>query len=230
MANESYARPELLVSGDWLAAHLNDPDVKVIDVRGANQYGGAHISGARNLPVARLDDPTNPIRGMLVLAPRFSTLVGALGVSDTDHIVLCDEQGYRMTSRAYWAFDYFGHARLSVLEGGLAQWHAEGRPLTNEPTLAANPVEYTATPHPERVATKQDVLDKLSDPGTVLLDVRTPGEYTGQVAQAMRGGHIPGAVNVEYTEAMEPGDPPAQLRPAADLQEMYQTVGATPDK
>lgn len=228
MADTTYARPELLVSTGWLAAHLNDPDVRVIDVRGANQYGSGHIPGARNLPVARLDDPTHPIRGMLVGPERFSVTVGNLGVRSTDHVVLYDAQGYLQAARVFWAFDFYGQARLSILEGGLTQWQAEGRPLSTDPVPAAA-VEYKAMPHPERVATKDDVLARLDDPSAVLLDVRSPAEYTGDMVQAMRGGHIPGAVNLEFTLAMS-GDPPTRLKSPDELRELYATVGATPDK
>lgn len=228
MPNDTFARPELLVSTEWLAAHLNDPDVKVVDVRGANQYGGGHIPGARNLPVARLDDPGHIIRGMLVGPERFSQTVGNLGISETDHVVLYDGQGYLQAARVFWGFDYFGHARLSILEGGLAQWLAENRPVDAEPVTSA-PAEYRPTPRPERVATREDVLARLEDPGAFLLDVRSPAEYTGDMVQAMRGGHIPGAVNVEFTEAME-GNPPSAFKSPAELRQMYEGAGATPDK
>lgn len=226
MANDTYNQQGLLVSADWLAAHINDPDVKVVDVRGANQYNGGHVPGARNLPVARLDDPGHIIRGMLVGPERFSQIAGNLGLTATDHVVLYDAQGYLQAARVFWAFHYFGHAHLSVLEGGLMQWQADGKPLSAEP-VTAEAAEYTPSPKPERVATKEDVLERLEDSGTFLLDVRSPAEYTGDMVQAMRGGHIPGAVNIEFTQAMNDTN---GLKPLTALREMYAAVGATPDK
>lgn len=225
---EPYPRQELLVDPEWLAQHLNDPTVRIVDVRGANQYGGGHIPGAVNLPVARLDDPTHPIRGMLLPADRFSALAGNLGISQDHHVVIYDQQGYLQASRAFWAFDYFGQPRLSVLSGGLPAWAAHGGEVTSAvPTVSRT--EYRATPHPDRVATKDEVLERLDQAGVSLLDVRSEAEYTGDMVQAMRGGHIPGAVNIEFTQAMVPSDVP-MFKPAADLKQMYAQVGATPDK
>ncbi|MBI4498020.1 MAG: sulfurtransferase [Chloroflexi bacterium] len=225
---EHYPRPELLVEPAWLAEHLNDPTVRIVDVRGAAQYSGGHIPGAVNLPVARLDDPTHPVRGMLVPAPRFAALVGTLGISQDHHVVIYDQQGYLQASRLFWAFDYFGQPRLSILSGGLLQWNAEGRPVSAE-IPQVQPGEYRATPHPERVATKEDVQARLGRPDVVLLDVRSAAEYSGEMVQALRGGHIPGAVNVEFTQAMAAGPFPL-FKPVTALQQMYAQVGATAGK
>jgi thiosulfate/3-mercaptopyruvate sulfurtransferase len=223
-----YPRPEIMVEPSWLAGHLTDPSVRIVDVRAAGQYGSGHIPGAVNLPVARLDDPTHPVRGTLVPPDRFGALMGMLGISRDHRVVLYDQQGYSVAARAFWAFEYFGHPHVAVLQGGLPQWAEEGRPLTGDiPQVTA--ASYQAEVHPERIATKEDVLKRLDAEGVAILDVRSEAEYTGDMMQSLRGGHIPGAVNVEFTQAMMRSAVPA-LKPALALRQMYEEVGVTPDK
>ncbi|MBI2887261.1 MAG: sulfurtransferase [Chloroflexi bacterium] len=223
-----YPRAELLVSPQWLADHLNNADLKVIDARGAGRYTGGHIPGAANLPVARLDDPTSPIRSALLPAERFGTLLGNAGVSNQDRVVVYDDGPGLMAARLFWAMHYYGHEQLAILDGGLTRWAEEGRPLaTDSPSI--QPQRYTARAQLDRGATKEEVSQRLGKEGTLLLDVRSLDEYTGAMVQAARGGHIPGARFLEWSTALADGASPA-LKSAEQLQKLLTAVGATPDK
>ena len=219
----SYPNERFLVGTDWLAAHLNDPGLRIIDPRGAGRYGEGHIPGAVNLPVARLDDPAAPVRSTLLPAERFGTLAGNSGISNSDTIVIYDDGPGLMAGRTFWALEYYGHEKLAVLNGGIAAWMAEGRSLVTEPA-APTAVVYQAVAHSERGATKEEVRARLERADTVILDVRSKDEYSGAVAQAFRGGHIPGAKSLEWSEALTPGNLPF-FKPADDLKRQFEAAG-----
>lgn len=223
-----YARADLLLSPPWLEEHLDDPSVRIVDARGAGRYGGGHIRNAVNLPVARLDDPANPIRSALLPPERFGVLIGNAGIGNQDTIVIYDDGPGLMAARLFWALEYYGHEKLGILDGGLARWGAEGRAVvTDAPSL--QPKTYVARPHLDRGATKEEVAQRLGKAGTVLLDVRSREEYTGEVVQALRGGHIPGAKLLEWSTALAGDNPPA-FKDAEQLTQQFASVGAIPEK
>lgn len=228
MSDKGYARPELLVDVEWLKARLNDPQVKAVDTRPAARYASGHIKGAVNLLVARLDDPANPVRSMPIPPDRFGAYLGNLGIGNDDHVVIYDEQGLLASSRLFWMMDYYGHQKLSMLEGGYPQWVASGGETTTEPATPT-PKEYQARPEPDKIALKSDVHARLGSKDTLFLDVRSPAEFKGQMVQAMKGGHIPGAVNVEWSQALAAGDAPV-FRTGPELQELFQKAGVSKER
>lgn len=222
----SYPNGDLLISSDWLAANLSNPNVKVVDTRGAPRYAEGHIPGAVNIPVARLDDPT---RMSQPLPPeRMSVLLSNAGLTNDDTIVIYDDGAALMAGRLFWVLEYYGHKKLGVLDGGLTRWAAEQRDLTREATNVVAG-SYTATPVPARLATKDDVKAALGQPNTALLDVRSQPEYTGEMQQAAKAGHIPGAQNVDWQTTMMGMNVPT-VKSADELTGMYSSVGVTPDK
>ena len=224
----SYPNAAILVSPEWLAAHGDDPQVRVVDARGAGRYAEGHIAQAVNLPVARLDDPGAPVRSTLLPADRFGVLLGNLGISNGDTVVIYDDGPGLMAARTFWALEYYGHEKVAVLAGGLAGWAAEGRQLVSEPTTV-QPQNYTPREHRERGATKEEVHERLGRADTVLLDVRSRDEYTGAMAQALKGGHIPGAKLLEWSSALAEGSVPA-FKSGEELAGQFGAVGATQDK
>lgn len=228
MAEMAYGRPELLAETEWLAQHLGDPDLQIIDARGAAKYQAGHIPGAVNLPVARLDDPSHPVRGMLLPPERLAALLGNLGIRDGVTLMVYDDAPSPMAARLFWALEYCGHPHVRLLNGGFLKWASEGRAIATDTPQAA-PTQYHARSRSERLATKAQVLERLGKQETVLLDVRTPEEYQGRMVQALRGGHIPGAVNLDWSHAITPGPTPT-LKPAQDLQRLYETRGITQNK
>ncbi len=222
-----YANAQFLVSTDWLAEHLSDSGACIVDARGAGRYAEGHLPGAVNLPVARLDDPAAPVRSTLLPAERFSTLVGNLGIGSDDPVVIYDDGPGLMAARTFWALEYYGHQKLAVLDGGIAKWAAEGKPLSTE-AASPQPKQYTATVHPERGATKESVKGKLEQAGVAILDVRSMDEYTGAVVNAFKGGHIPGAKHLEWSDALNPAA--GVIKGAEDLATQFEGVGVTQDK
>lgn len=209
-----------LVSTTWLAAHLGDPGVRIIDVRWQSRYeNGRGISfddhdgyRAGHIPnavfagmIAELSDPEHPVPDMLALPDRFAAAINRLGIGRETLVVAYDNMGFPLGSaRLWWALNYYGHNKVRVLDGGLRQWVNEGRPLTTEvPDVQARTFE--ASPSDGWLATKQDVCDALGQPSTVLVDCLTPELYQGRGDQwGQRPGHIPGAVNVPYLANVDP--------------------------
>ena len=223
-----YARVDMLAGPQWLANHLNAPDVRVVDARGANRYGSEHIPHAVNLPVARIDDPASPVRSALLPPDRFGVLVGNTGIANGDTVVIYDDGVGLMAARLFWALHYYRHEKLAILEGGIPRWMAKGKEVTNA-AASVQPKSYTAQPHLDRGATKEVVVERLGKGDTVLLDVRSWDEYTGAVVQALRGGHIPGAKFLEWTSALVEGSVPV-LKSAEELAQQFVALGVTPDK
>lgn len=211
-----------LVSTEWLAAHLNDPDIRVVDVRWRSRYengrgisfddyegyGAGHIPGAVFAGmIADLSDPHHPVPDMLVGPEQFARVMGRLGIGDDTLVVAYDNMGFPLGSaRLWWALSYYGHDRVRVLDGGLRTWQTEGRALTTDGTM---PKADTFTPRvrPEWKASKDEVLAALERPDTAIVDCLTPELYRGGGERHLWGqrpGHIPGAVNVPYMANIDP--------------------------
>jgi len=228
LSDKGYARPELLVDVEWLKSHIDDPSVRMVDTRPPQRYAAGHIKGAVNALVARLDDPSNPVRSMPLPPERYATYIGNLGIGNDDQVVIYDEQGLLSSARLFWVMDYYGHDKLSILDGGYAEWAQSGGETTTDipqPTLK----QYSAKSNPDKIALKSNIQEGLGKPGIGFLDVRSAAEYKGEMVQAMKGGHIPGAVNIEWATALAPGQVPS-FKPGAELEDMYSKAGISKDK
>lgn len=211
-----------LVTTTWLAAHMKDPAVRVIDVRWQSRYENGrgiscddydgylsgHIPGAVFAGmISELSDPKHAVPDMLAPPERFAAAMSRLGVGSETFVVVYDNMGFPLGSaRLWWALNYYGHDRVRVLDGGLRQWVREGRPVdTDVPEVQA--ARFTASPVPGWLATKRDVCDALGQSGTVLVDCLTPELFQGRGDRHLwgqRSGHIPGAVNVPYLANVDP--------------------------
>jgi thiosulfate/3-mercaptopyruvate sulfurtransferase len=236
-----YARPEVLVETAWLADHLNDPGQRIVE---ANEdillYEQGHIAGAVKLDwTADLQDPV--VRDFI--GPEaFAALCGRLGIANDTTVIFYGDRNNWWAAYAYWFFSVMGHTRLKILNGGRKKWIDEGRPLTRA-VPSVTPVTYTPqTPRPEYRAFRDDVLAHIGyeghrpvRPGLPLVDVRSPGEYSGQLLHmpeypqegAQRGGHIPGAASIPWARA---ANEDATFKLAAELRQLYGAQGITPDK
>lgn len=211
-----------LVSTEWLARHLDDPDLRVVDVRWRSRYENGRGLGfddreaylAGHIPaavfagmIADLSDPAHPVPDMLVAPAPFAEAMGRLGIGDDTLVVVYDDMGLPLGSaRFWWALSYYGHDRVRVLDGGLRQWESEGRPLATE-VPSVEPAVFTAKPRAHWIADKQRVLAGLDDPDTLLIDCLTRAQYDGADGRHLWGrrpGHIPGAVNVPAVANLDP--------------------------
>lgn len=222
----AYPRPELLVSGAWLQARLQSPGMRVVDLRPRQEYDQAHIPGAVSVQPEQLVDRQHPVPGMLAPVPGLETLLGRLGITNQTRVVAYDGQGGLWAARLLWALHYLGHEQAAILNGGWARWRREGRPM-GQGQSAVEPGRFVARVQPDRLATAEEVLKALQDPRVVLFDARSPAEYAGRDVRAKRGGHIPGAINVDWREHV---DAEGTWSPAAEIRARLERLGITPDK
>jgi thiosulfate/3-mercaptopyruvate sulfurtransferase len=224
--SKGYANPHLLITADELAARLDEDPPLVIDLRPAEIFAAGHVPGAIHLDlwaVSLSNTDEAPLRSFFwtiehVLASR--------GVRADRPIVVYDEQSGLRAARAFWFFEYFGHADVRVLDGGYGAWISRRHPIAREATPPRSS-DWHGARHAHRLATWIDVHGRLGDPRAVIVDTRSDEEYLGTVARATRGGAIQGAVHVEWTRNL---DVNGEFKNAAALRGMYESAGVTPDK
>jgi thiosulfate/3-mercaptopyruvate sulfurtransferase len=230
-----YAHPEVLVDTAWVADHLNDPNVRLVE---SNEdmllYETGHIPGAVKIDwVTDLNDPV--VRDYLD-AERFATLLASKGISNDTTVVFYGDKNNWWATYAFWVFKLFGHRDARILNGGRAKWIAEGRELTRE--VPAYPAGSYVAPQRDDTsirAFRDDVREHIKQSGTALVDVRSPQEFSGERTHmpeypqegALRGGHIPTAVNVPWAKAVRED---GTFKSREELAELYGSLGVTPDK
>lgn len=227
VAGVGFANPQLLVETDWLAEHLKDADLRVVDARKAEDYQAGHIPGAVSIPRDSTFDPQAP-KGMIGQPEQIAELFGSKGINERVHVVVYDEGKETAAARVLWTLEYYGHPNVSVLNGGFTKWQAEGRELsTEEPKVT--PVTFTPKADASKLSTKEQILADIGKADVVMLDARAPAEYRGEDVRAKRGGHIPGAVNIDWVENFTAGEVPV-FKSAAELTQLYEAAGVTRDK
>ena len=227
IGERGYAHPEVLVSTEWVAAHLDDPSIRLVESdEDPLLYASGHLPGAVEVDWTR--DLNDPLRRDYLDGEQFAALMGRIGATPETTIVFYGDRNNWWACYAYWVFQLFGHANARLMDGGRIKWEKEGRPLVREvPTPAP-----TAYPVPKRDdaairAFRDDVMRHVAERGP-LVDVRSPAEYTGERLHmpeypnegALRGGHIPGAANVPWARAVDPAD--GTFKPAAELRDIYE--------
>jgi thiosulfate/3-mercaptopyruvate sulfurtransferase len=192
-----FAYPEWVVDTAWLAQHLNDPDLRIIDVRAADKYREGHIPGAVNLVPAEFTTKAGDITNELPQPERFAQLAGSIGVGDKTRVVIYDAGDNLWASRLWWTLDFFGYGGAALLNGGIAAWQADGREVTSKAPVVAK-ATFTPRPDASKLATKQQVEDAIKAGAAVFCDARSPAEYAGTDVRAKRGGRIPTAKNADW--------------------------------
>ncbi|GLQ55710.1 3-mercaptopyruvate sulfurtransferase [Devosia nitrariae] len=227
--------PSPFVSTDWLAAHLTDPDVVVVDAswylpnagRDAHaEYLAGHIPGAVFFPIDEIADKSTDLPHMLPSPREFAAAVDALGISETMTIVVYDEAGLFSAPRVRWTFLAMGAEDVRILAGGGAKWRAEGR------HIEAGPVErplraFEARFVPELVADLETVAAHVRDGTAQIADARPEGRFRGEVPEprpGLRQGHIPGSRNLPFTALVRDG----QMKPADELKAEIAAAGIDP--
>ena len=218
----------LLVEPAELESKLGTPGLLVVDLSRPEIHAQAHLPGAVAVDYSSINAAAPPAMGLLPDAARLSATLSAIGLTADTHVLAYDADGNTRAARFLWTLDVIGHTNYSLLNGGLIAWQQERRRVTNTPS-AAVPSRYRATPLGDRVADKQWILEHLADRNIVLLDARTSEEYSGELVRALRGGHIPRAVNYDYANAIDRANG-LRLKPAAEIQRALDQIGVTPDK
>ncbi|MEX0657712.1 MAG: sulfurtransferase [Egibacteraceae bacterium] len=232
------AKPDALVTTDWVASHLDDDAVVIVEVdEDASAYDRDHIPGAVGLDWRA--DLQDPVRRTFLDKAGFEQLMDAHGITNDTHVVLYGGNNNWFAAYAYWYFRIYGHDRVSLMDGGRKLWEQQGRELTSAPTTREPTTGYTASePDTELRARRADILERyLGAPeGTALVDVRSPAEYAGEVLapphlpneSAQVPGHIPGAANISWGKAVN--DETGEFLPTDELRDLYAAQGVTPDK
>ena len=222
-----YANPQFLVDTDWLAQRLNDRNLRIVDMRNnPEEYASGHIPGAVYLAINRTR--------MALKEPGFSLppdyeieeTLGQLGITPETMVVAYDDLGGLNASRLFFTLDYVGHEKMALLNGGLTEWVAEGRDLSKKVPRVGK-MAYGARTKTQRVASARWIVANLGKTSVGLVDARSPKEFHGEDVRAKRGGHIPGAVNIEWTENLTDEK---IFKPADQLAALYERAGVTKDK
>ena len=238
---KGYANPDILVSTEWLAEHLHDKGLRVLECdEDVLLYDQGHIPGAIKLDwQTELNDP---LRRDYLDQTHFEALLSSKGISNDDTLIFYGDKNNWWATYSFWVFQLFGHTNAKILDGGRAKWIAEGRPLETETP------SYPATTYKAKTRDDQairafrdevrDLLDKEGQglkAGRMLVDVRSPAEYSGELLHmanypqegALRGGHIPGAANIPWAQAAQED---GTFTPVEQLRALYEGKGVTPDK
>jgi len=204
-------------------------NVVIIDLCAAAQYITAHVPEAHYLPYPHIVRTQQPVMGLLPDAGVFSRLLSNLGINNNTHIIAYDDEGGGCASRLVWTLYVFGHARASVLDGGIISWLNEAHEVSALPPVSNRPSDYTLTNTGKETADAEYIMQKLGTDSTLLLDARSEAEYSGAKKFAEKAGHIPGAVHFEWTEAMDRNSN-MRLLPGEQIQNRLDALGITKDK
>lgn len=227
-----------LVSTEWLATRLDDPNVVVLDAsyylanhrRDADaEFLAGHIPGAQRFDIDAISDKSNPLPHMLPPAEQFASQVGALGVGDGMTIVLYDGIGLYGAARVWWTFRAFGSEYVRVLDGGMPKWKAENRPLETGPAKLRPAKTLTPTFNRNMVASIDDVQKVLLDKTAQVVDARAADRFRGEAPEpraGLRGGHMPGAFNVPFGEVLKDG----RLKSHEEIAAAFKQAGVDLDK
>jgi thiosulfate/3-mercaptopyruvate sulfurtransferase len=218
-----YARPELLVDTAWLAQHLKDSNLRIVDMR-ARGYGEGHIPEAVFLDNNWIRNPKAP--PTFLPTPReFEALMAKLGISNTTRVIAYDDRGGIYAARLWWIMNHYGHANVALLDGGWVKWTAEQRPTTAAvPAVAA--AKFSVRPGTVKVATADQVKAAINNPKIKLIDARTQAEIEGkELRNIKRGGFIESSIPVYWEDTLDATT--KAFKPAADIAKLYRDKGVT---
>jgi thiosulfate/3-mercaptopyruvate sulfurtransferase len=231
---ENYVHPEVLVSTEWVAEHLNDPKVRIVESdEDVLLYDVGHIPGS-----VKLDwhtDLQNPVRRDFVDQKGFEELMARAGIANDTTVVFYGDRNNWYACYTYWLFKYFGHQDARVMNGGRQKWLEEQRPLTKDVPEYPRTTYRAQAPNAGIRAFRDEVMQAIGKPNAALVDVRSPEEYRGEVIHmagypqegAQRAGHVQGARSIPWARA---ANPDGTFKSPQELRQLYEGEGITPDK
>jgi thiosulfate/3-mercaptopyruvate sulfurtransferase len=239
VASSSYVHEEILADTRWLAENLHNPNIRILEVDydHENAYNIGHIPGA--FLVKWKIDINDPLRRDIINKEAFEHLLSRIGATHETELVLYGDFNNWFAAFAFWVFQYYGHKKVKILDGGRKKWELEGRKYTKEePQQIISSSNYVALPQDEGIrAYESDIKRALErKEEIVLVDVRSPKEFSGEITappeypteHAQRGGHIPGAKNIPWAQAVNDND--GTFKSIEELRALYEAKGITPDK
>jgi thiosulfate/3-mercaptopyruvate sulfurtransferase len=224
--DKQYTRDTLLTTVAELRSKLGSANLRVIDTRPAEDYARGHIPGATHFDLFGLslvDTGEAPLKAFMFMIHHVLEL---RGVSESKEVVFYEDNSGMRAARGLWFLEYFGHPNAKMLDGGFSAWKAAGAPVATDavPPKAAT---FKIEEHRDVLATVDDVLQSLGKHDKAILDTRSVGEYLGTHVRAARGGAIPGAIHIEWTDNIAPD---GKFKSDEELRAMYERAGITPDK
>jgi len=234
-----YAHPEALVSTEWLASHLADPHIRLLDSSfkqpgviptARADYDAGHIPRAVFFNIDDVAEPGTSLPHMIPGAERFAAKMAERGIGNDDRVIIYDANGLSSAGRAWWLLRLFGHDNVALLDGGLPKWKAEGRPLeTKAPAIPQR--SFTARFDPALVRDKAAVLANVGGKREQVIDARSAGRFDGSAEETWPGrrrGHIPGSRNLPFDQMTDPQT--KQLKSAEELQQLFTDAGLALDR
>ena len=223
--SKGYARPDLLVDTAWLAQHLNDTNIRIVDMR-SRGYAEGHIPEAVFLDNNWIRNPKAPPT-FLPTPQEFEALMSRLGISNTTRVIAYDERGGIYAARLWWIMNHYGHSNVALLDGGWVKWAAEQRAVTTtvrQPAAATFAVKAGTV----KVVTADQVKAAINNPKVKLIDARTQGEIDGKdLRNIKRGGFIESSIPVYWEDTLDATS--KAFKPAPDIARLYRDKGITPN-
>ena len=217
----------LVVSAADLKSAIDDTALLIVDLSAEPVYQAAHLPGAVALGYPAIVTSRPPVAGLIADPEQLTRALSQIGLQPNRHVVAYDDEGGGKAARLIFTLHAIGHFAASLLDGGLAAWQAAGGATTTEPGQATK-TDFIARYSGSNVATREDILGQLGDADLRLLDTRSPAEYSGQDLRAARGGHIPGAKHLEWTELMDHARHHA-LKPDAEIRALLEARDIRPE-
>ena len=230
----NYAHPEYLVETDWVAEHLNDPKVRIIESdEDALLYKMGHVPGA--VQVDWFTTLQHPLRRDFLTKEQFESFCSEAGIANDTTLVFYGDKSNWFACYALWVFEYYGHKDVKIMNGGRAKWEQEKRQMVKE-TPSHPRTSYTAKEPEKSIRAFRDQVFSQVEAQKPLVDVRSPKEYSGELLHmpnypqegATRGGHIPGAVNIPWSMAVNESD--STFKTPEELRSLYEGKGISSDK
>ena len=234
-----YARPEALVGNEWLAAHLDDPHVRVLDASykqpgitptAREDYERGHIPGAVFFDIDDVAQPGTSLPHMIPSPERFAQKMAERGIGNDDRVVVYDTAGLSSAGRAWWMLRLYGHDNVALLDGGLPNWRTENRPLETDPPVIPSR-RFAARFRPELVRDKEAIRANMTAAREQVVDARSTGRFDGTAEETWPGrrrGHIPGSRNLPFDRVTDPHT--RQLKSAEELRTLFAEAGVALDR
>lgn len=215
---------DLLVDTDWVASQLGDDAVRIVDMRPVGEYAQGHIPGAVQLDLAAVRTTTDGVRGQVAPPETVEAVLSKLGIDAETTVVIHDAGTGIDAARLFWTLEYYGHQDVRLLNGGWGAWQRAGKQTSTELPVVA-PKKFVARPRPELIADAAWMLAHLDDENLTIVDARSAKEFRGEDVRAQRGGHIPGAILVDWRTTLNDD---GSFKDVAALEALYQSAGLEP--
>ena len=227
-ANSSHSLDiPILVDSQWVQSHFikKNKQIVILDLRTREDYLKGHIPNAINIPFAEFNRSINKVKGFLITPLSFQDLMEQKGIKPTDHLVLYSDKTILDATRIYWSFDFYGHQKLSVLNGGLVAWQKDIGTTEVKPNTL-KPSKYVVSIHPQKFASKFKTTMATRQSNTYLIDARPSEEYNGLKSKTDVFGHIPSAQNLPWKHLVKSSETPAK----EDSYFQYLSIGELDEK